>query len=209
MEIECIDIQEPLMRSNYQIPALEGLEFNVVDFFLQVFAGRGPKDRVAYSLMSNFIRLTDLAVDEYNLGRKAFLDFISSEEEVKISRAYRAASHFEVCINAIHRAIAHLKVIRSRKDIPTTIKDLCPRRSVVLAKSVTTRVTGMRNLVMHLEEGLNMAEIASNESIMMLAGETGVELGKYRFTYVEMVTWLRELHNIAQKFSHYSEIDTK
>src|SRR3954451_24129080 len=72
-------------------------------------------DNIIFGLVMNSARLSDLAVAEYEMGRKVteFMWNNSSDRNFSvIGTALRAAGHFETCITATHRAVRHIDELR-------------------------------------------------------------------------------------------------
>src|SRR4051812_18330202 len=112
----------------FNIPDLSNLESYSSIFFINYFLrGRGPTGHEAYGLILNYIRLTDLAVSEYEYGRRALLRYADGTKGLAIASMIRATSHFEVCIDTLKRAINLLKAVKGNSKMPQTIKAVFPR----------------------------------------------------------------------------------
>ena len=68
------------------------------------FARGGSSDFAAAAYSSNFIRLSDLAIQEYKLARESLIEYVNSPNNV-FSPLFAATDHLEQCIHALRRAL--------------------------------------------------------------------------------------------------------
>jgi hypothetical protein len=189
-----------------QIPDLPDKHSVSVQFFAQrVFLGGGPQHRDAYALVMNFIRMTDLASHEYAEGQKSSNEFWTTHDSLRISSAILSTAHFEVCIDAVKRAINFLKAIRGNPNVPQSLKDLLPRGLKLLSGEVEGKITDMRDAIQHLEERIYKGEIGSDENFVLRGERDSLQLGSTAITYTELVGWLVEAHDLATKMSSFRE----
>jgi hypothetical protein len=193
------------MELNFNIPDISQWKPNSTTLAAKYIIGDRLKDHQARALITNFVRLVDLAVDEYTLGREAILEFVTDKESFRVSRVIRASSHYEVCISTVKRAIDHLKAIRSHPRVPQKLKDLLPRSISVLSGPVEGQVTDMRDAVLHLEGKIKRGEIQEGEPSTLRVWENYISLGKHKILYSDLVDWLTELHSISSTLIDYSE----
>ena len=194
------------MPLDFSIPNLAELRPRSTFFAVnRLFRGAGPQNPEAYALVVNFVRLADLAINEFELGREAILQFKASNENLALGRAIRASSHFETCISTLKRAIDHLKAIRGHRKVPPSLKYLLPRGINVLSGDVESQVANMRHAIQHLEGRIKKGEILAGQPIILAINENDIELGAYRIRYSDLADWLKELHNLASKVSNYWE----
>ncbi len=163
----------------------------------------GPRDYRAYGLVANFIRLTDLALNEYELARHAVHEFASRIEG--IPHPAIATNHFEACIVAVKRAVGLLEAMKSSPHSPTSLKSLLPRHISVLSSGVQTAVTDMRDAIQHLDDKLRSGEISHGEPVMLAFEEDGVQLGSKTIRYTDMAAWIRNLNEVADSVARYHE----
>jgi hypothetical protein len=186
------------------IPDISHLTRSSGHFMLaKVFMGAGPKGVESSGLAMNFLRLTDLAITEYTSGREASLEFWQSNEEFRLGSALRAAAHFEVCIDALKRAINHLKAMKGSPRVPQDFKDLFPRGLKLLTGEVEGKVTAMRHAIQHLEERIEHGEISEGQSLALLPMSDALELGDIEIRYRDLAEWLAEAHRLAQIVADY------
>lgn len=169
----------------------------------------------------NFVRLVDLAIEEYELGR------ISSESMWAQNAGWtfsRPTSHYETCVTATHRAILHLKAVRDHTDTPAHFASILPSPPSVLSGVGDKTIGDIRNAIQHLDERLlakgltatnpvKYPPIQPGEAIMlaMMGSEfvegdmttlvmSRLELGGNSVTLEDMASWLTELHRHASNF---------
>jgi hypothetical protein len=82
-----------------------------------------PPNRAMVGLFTNFTRLTDKALREYDAARAEVLLHVSSHDgPLRTSPYLRAIDHMENCVSATHRAVLnaqalqHNKIGRSARD---------------------------------------------------------------------------------------------
>lgn len=198
------------MKLNYNIPDLSELKPRSTFFLVNyIFRGAGPKHREAYALVMNFVRLVDLAISEYELARKAMLQFKETTESLALGQAIRASGHYEVCVSALKRAIDHLKAIRGHPMVPLvpqSLQDLLPRGINVLSGRVESQVTDLRNAIQHLEKVIKKGEILEGQAIALAVNEDDIELGSNKILHSDLAKWLQELHELSSKVAKYWEL---
>ena len=188
----------------YHVPDLSGLHLRGGVFLLErVFRGGGPSDYRAYGLVVNFIRLTDLALEEYELARRAVLDFASRTEG--LLHPVIPANHFEACIVALKRALDHLVALKASPHVPMGLKALLPRHTLILSSGVAKKATDMRDAIQHLDEKIRAGEIAEKEPLMPLFMEEALGLGSLEIKYSELASWITELNTLAEIVARYRE----
>jgi hypothetical protein len=119
-----------------------------------VFRGGGPQDKQAHGLIVSLIRLYDLALSGYEEGRQSLLEFGQPTSVLRLGLFISASGHFEVCIDAIKRAINHIRTLRAAKFIPQSLKDLVPRGTPLISGPVERQVTAMRRAAAFGRENL-------------------------------------------------------
>lgn len=194
------------MELNFDIPDLSQLPLHSTQFALRrIFNRSGPKATTPYALVMNYVRLVDLAVSEYEYGRLAILDYIDRNGGLKLGRAIRSSSHFEVCIDALKRAINHLKALRGNPNVPQHLKDLLPRGIRLLSGDVENKITQFRHAIQHLEERLQNEEIIEGQSLALQPTSDGLELGSLKVKYQELAEWIKDTHALCHTLIAYQE----
>jgi hypothetical protein len=71
-----------------------------------------PRDMTLIGLFTNFARLTDKALREYDAARAELLLYLEPSEGLRTSPYLRAIDHMENCIGAAHRAVLNATALR-------------------------------------------------------------------------------------------------
>ena len=193
------------MKFNFDAPDLSGLgELSTLFAARRIFQRAGPTHHEVYALTMNYIRLVDTAIREYENGRRMLSRF-EEATSAGLNLMFRASSHFEVCIDALKRALNHLKKLRAHKDVPQSMKDLLPSKLLVLTGTVEGHMTTMRDAIQHLEKDILKGEIVAGQALCLMPVEDGLELGDYKIHFRDLAKWLRELHQRAEALAHYWE----
>ena len=162
-----------------------------------VFRRTGPKDRQARALVTDFIRLVDQIVREYNNARQALIQFVNAPSAMGL--LFLAVGHFEVCITNLRRAIRIGNRIRQYKGAPQV-----PRLRV-LSKGVEARVDDIRHTIEHLEEKMLKGEIGSDESTILRPMSDSIELAGKGISYAELAEWIEALHTMARDLVEFRQ----
>ena len=194
------------MQLVFNIPNRSYLSARLTSFAMgRSFTSSGPKGREAYALVMNFVRLVDLAVSEYESGRLAILEFANSNENLRLGSAIRSSAHFEVCIDALKRAINHLKAMRGNSNVPPDLKDLLRRDIRLISGKVEGKVTGMRDAIQHLERDIIKGEVTEGQSFALQPTRDDLQLGSFKIGYDELAEWITEAHTLSGKLIGYRE----
>lgn len=187
-----------------EAPKLSGLRKHSLHFTAhRIFRSVGPKSYAQLALVTNFLRLADLAVHDYEEGRKLVIKYFEAHQSLALDRLTLACGHFESCMSSIKRAVAFLKAIRSSKELPQEVKALFPRGLLLLRSDVEKRLHRMRHRVQHLEGAILRGELKEGQPFSMLTDHSGVELGDQRISYSDLAEWLNELHSCASGLLNY------
>ena len=206
-----------------QIPALTELRRHGSRLAFQIYFREVWRDvewRLQF-LTRNFVRLADLAIEEYENGRINVGDYWEDDSRFfPVGPAIRASGHFETCIAAAHRAVLHLGAARDyRGTLPPGLRPLLPARAEVLSGGGDDDLRLMRQAIQHAEDRLLGASIppfqAEEAAILNVTGverqRAGtevrmidrLELGGHRILLADLAAWLRELHGYAQAVAEY------
>jgi hypothetical protein len=74
-----------------------------------------PNSRMLIGLFTNFVRLTDKALREYDAARAELVLYLQPSEGLLTGRYLRAIDHMENCVSATHRAVLNSKALRNNK----------------------------------------------------------------------------------------------
>ena len=206
-----------------RIPALTELRRHASRLAFQIYFREVWRD-VEWQLQfltRNFVRLVDLAIEEYENGRINVGDYWEDDSRLfPVGPTIRASGHFETCIAAAHRAVLHLGAARDyRGALPPGLRPLLPARAEVLSGSGDDDLRLMRQAVRHAEDRLigastppfqaKEAAILDVTGVARQRGGTDVrmidrlELGDRRILLADLAAWLRELHGYAQAVAEY------
>jgi hypothetical protein len=87
-------------------------------------------------LFTNFSRLTDKALREYDAARVELLLYVSPHDGPRIGPYLRAIDHMENCVSAVHRAVLNARALRDNK-IGRAAPQLTPMQEQRLAHRPT------------------------------------------------------------------------
>jgi hypothetical protein len=179
-------------------------------------------DRKIYGLLMNFVRLTDLAVSEYEIGRSLHNILWNERHEGAasiIGTAVRACSHFETSITAAHRAVRHFRELKNQPNRPAAFSSLLPSTTTILSKKGDNEIEAMRHAIQHLEDRIvgstknkvKRPPIREGEPIALkMRGDERqqegrtvqvidrLELGSHCILFRDLQQWLTELHGYAR-----------
>lgn len=177
----------PVLPDNYGETFLKQL-LNVV------FAKGGPSDFAAAAYSRNFVRLCDLAIQEYNLAREALIEYVNTPNNV-MCPLFVATGHFEQCIHAMRRAIRFAR----HKNGPRL------PRTDVFSFSVESRIRGLRDAIEHTDEKIREEKIKQGEFLMLAVKSDCIELEGKKILYSELAEWLKQLHELSEIVATYRE----
>lgn len=167
----------------------------------RAFCGGGPKDSTTNALLTNFIRLADLAVDEYETARRHLGQAVQPSNDPRLHALIKAANHLEVCIITVHRAAELGRKLRDRSR-----GRLVRRRVNVLSdRSGGARIRELRNAIAHLDGQLLSDDRTAGDTVCLVAREDGAEFGKLTVGYGELAAWVQELHELATELAGFKE----
>ncbi|MEO8630279.1 MAG: hypothetical protein ABI612_19605 [Betaproteobacteria bacterium] len=182
------------------MPDLSGLFRKTMLTFLlsQVFQSAGAQGYLPRAFQTNLVRLTDKALEDYELARSAFQEYVTRSSNNMRSPLFRATGHMENCFGSLERARRYAR--RLLEDTETT--ELVTGFSV-LAPDVKRRIGTIRNAIEHTDDRLISEQIKDGDLVMLLMGEDAVELQQESILYTELATWLTELHALADKAARF------
>jgi hypothetical protein len=174
------------------------------------------KDWQLFGLVMNFIRLVDVAIGEYESGRRKAEEWWTNTETE--GSAYLATSgYFETCLTSMHRAICHLHALKMHRSTPPHFAPALPLTSSVLTKAGDREIELMRHAIQHLEArilGTGQPPIQEGEPFaLFLTGHEwqrdGISekrldrltLGGRSIRFLDLTRWLAELHQFARSLA--------
>lgn len=159
-------------------------------------AGPSP-DRTMIGLFTNFCRLTDKALREYDTARAEVLLYVSPQDGLLRATPYlRAIDHMENCISATHRAVLNARALRENK-----IGRAGPR----LTPPQEQRLADVRNAVEHSDEKLlgtqkfkKSPPFGKADPYSLRLANACMVIGANVLTYKELVSAMAKCHKTIE-----------
>ena len=162
-----------------------------------VFRGNTlPTDYATRAMVSTYVRVTERAVEEYEMARTQFSEFTNRPSNGHFFSLFRASDHLESCISHVDRACNFLRAMPKRAEIAGLIPDLA-----VMIKANRQRIAILRNATEHLETRLMKGKISEGDYVMLCLGEDSCELERRSISYEELASWLTEMHSLASRLA--------
>ena len=158
------------------------------------FINGGPSDFAAAAYSRNFTRLCDLAIQEYNLAREAFVEYIRTPNEA-MSPLFVATGHLEQCIHAMRRAIRFAR----HKNGPRL------PRTEVISREIESKIINLRGAIEHTDDKIRKGQIKQDDFLMLAVKNNGIELGGNEILYSELAEWIKQLHELSEIVATYRE----
>ena len=150
-----------------------------------------PPDPTMVGLFTNFSRLTDKALREYDAARAELLLYVSPYDGLRTSPYLRAIDHMENCVSATHRAVLNARALRADK-IGRAGPRLTPRQE--------ERLAHLRNAIEHSDEKLqgksfgNSPPFSRPDPYSLRLANTCMAIGANVLTYRELVSAMAKCH---------------
>lgn len=157
-----------------------------------VFTGAGPTTVRAAILLRAYVRLVDKALEDYELCRMAFAEYVNRASSSTFSPLFRAIGHMENCLYSVERALRFARRLGEESELGATIPPLG-----VLRKDSLKRVGILRNGTEHLDDRVIRGAVSEGDLSAIWMDEEYMELENTRIHYSEFGTWLTELHGLA------------
>lgn len=152
-----------------------------------------PPDRMLIGLFTNFVRLTDKALREYDAARTELLAFVTPDITLHTNFYLRAIDHMENCVNALHRAVLNARALREQR-----IGRAGPR----LTERQEQRLRYARNAFEHADEKVLGASRVKNfgrsEPFSLRLANTSMIIGDHVLTYQEIVSAMTKCHTTIE-----------
>jgi hypothetical protein len=155
-----------------------------------------PPDRSLVGLFTNFVRLTDKALREYDAVRAELMSYVEPHVAWKVGPYLRAIDHMENCVSATHRASLNAKALRQRK---------VGRGGPRLTKLQEQRLGFARNAIEHSDEkilGIQKVKasppFAAREPYSLRLANGAMTIGSCVLTYKELVSDLSKLYRTIE-----------
>lgn len=164
----------------------------------RVFQNAGAQGHLPRAFQTNLVRLTDKALEDYELARAAFEEYVTRANNNVWSPLFRATGHMENCFSSLERA---LRLARRLLEDPETAQAVA--NFGVLAPEVRRSIGTIRNAMEHIDDRLLRGQIRDGDLIMLHLGEDAVQLQEQSIRYQELAAWLTELHGLAERMAHF------
>lgn len=190
----------------FDAPPLPNLErLSAIYLLSVVFQKAGRKDRVAYGLAINFIRLVDQAVRTYVAARESMIEFTHTHDHFAWDKLESGCSQFELCVQSIRRAVAMANGIVRYDGTPEVLRQILPPEKTILPNHLFRPITNLRNASQHLDRELERGRIGPGDAVSLVPGRDALELGTYRLNYDHIVKAIGLLHPFAEAVSKFQE----
>jgi hypothetical protein len=151
-----------------------------------------PRDMTLIGLFTNFARLTDKALREYDAARAELLLYLEPSEGLRTSPYLRAIDHMENCIGAAHRAVLNATALRENG-----VGRGAPRLTALREE----RLRNVRHAVEHADEKLlgkqkykKSPPFSKYEPYSLRLANTSLVIGNYYLNYRDLVTAMTKAH---------------
>jgi hypothetical protein len=154
-----------------------------------------PNSKMLIGLFTNFVRLTDKALREYDAARAELLLYLQPSETLHTGYYLRAIDHLENCVDATHRAVLNSKALRNHK-----IGRSGPR----LTDRQETRLRDVRNAIEHSDEKLlgnwygKSPPFASEEPYTIRLANSSMVIGGWVLTYRELFSGMTKMYRTIE-----------
>lgn len=162
------------------------------------FTNGGSSDFAAAAYSRNFVRVCDLAIQEYTLAREALIEFINTPNNI-MNPLFVATGHLEQCIHAMRRAIRFARH-KNGARLP---------RIDVISSNVEWKIQNMRDAIEHTDERIRKQEIQQGEFLMLAVKSDSIELDGKEISYTELAEWLKQLHDLSEVIATYRKDETQ
>jgi hypothetical protein len=154
----------------------------------------GPK---AHALSMNLTRLSDKAVIEYELARKALDRYVRPGRNRPVSELLRAGDHLETCLDAVHRAGVHAEALRDLPGAPKIKQNELP------SDQARNRARLLRNSIAHAEEKVVQGKTGggTGRPTSLIATETTIIAGRkgLYIRYDWLAAWIEKYHDLVRR----------
>lgn len=157
-----------------------------------VFNSAGPRTFKARALHIGFVRLVDKSLEEYELARRAFHEYLNPTLGPRAqSNLYVASGHMENCVFSLRRVSRYGEALKRQPLFAESIVgDAC-------SAATHERLRAIRNAAEHMEERILDGRLIEGEIAILFLDEDALRLDGHRIEYEELARWLRELQAIA------------
>lgn len=160
----------------------------------------GSANPKARSLWTNFVRLLDQMIMEYNRGHDALSEYVDSDDQA-LGSLFRATAHMETCLISLRRAVRFARRIRMKRDCPQ-----CGDLSVI-SDRVLGRLRTFCEALDQTEERVLARDVSGLADMLVLSDE-GLHASGDAIRYDEIAGWIEELNSLAVALTAYDDPET-
>lgn len=172
----------------------------------RIFFASGPENSSQYTLVSNYIRLVDLAISEYQEGRERVFSYWQHNGSLVLGAMISATGYFESCLSNIQRALYLLEKIRRHRNLPSDLKDKIPKGLKTFRGRTNNDIRQMRNIIQHFrkkDKGVDQPSLEESLTLSLKLYSDRLVLGDNLITYQVLSEGLKELHQYANNIHSY------
>jgi hypothetical protein len=154
-----------------------------------------PKSAMLVGLFTNFVRLTDKALREYDAARAEMLHYVQPSERLHTGYYLRAIDHMENCVGATHRAVLNSQALRENK-----IGRSGPR----LTDRQEKRLRDVRHAIEHSDEKLlgkphgKSPPFGSQEPYTIRLANSSIVIGGWFLTYWDLFWAMTKMYRTIE-----------
>lgn len=163
-----------------------------------VFRSAGAEDAEGRIILRSYIRLLDKTLQDYELSRMHFTEFVNRKDNGVLSPLFRAIGHMENCLNSFTRTLRFVRSIADHPELGSEIGQLD-----VLRSSNRKRVQKIRNAIEHMDDRIRKGKIQTDDFTALWMDEDYLTLEGHQIKYEELGEWLSELHTLAGQLADY------
>lgn len=145
------------------------------------------------ALFTNFVRLTDKALREYDAARAEVMLYLEPFDGMRTSPYIRAVDHMENCVGATHRAVLNAMALRAQ-GIGKKAPELTPRQH--------ERLRSVRHAIEHSDERIlgsrPSLSFKPGESFSLRLANTSMVIGQHVLRYADLVAAMSKIHKTVE-----------
>lgn len=156
-----------------------------------------PRDRTLVGLFTNFARLADKALREYDAARAELILYLEPHDGLRTTPYLRAIDHMENCISALHRGVLNAKALRDNG-----VGRGAPR----LTENQEERLRNVRHAMEHSDEKIlgkqkfkQSPPFANDDPYSLRLANTSLMIGSNFLNYRDLVLAMTKMHEAIEK----------
>jgi len=177
----------PSPETEYRLPPLDALfPRNMLNVSLDRIAGghRGPATYPHFNMWMNLVRLTDLAIAEYEASRHSLEIFRENAHEGKLSPFYDAINGLEETVVATYRAVLNSRNLQP--VVARRLNDATDRQFIALKQ--------VRHHIQHMDEKLEQRRVKQGELHLLLPTAKSLVIGPKQLHYRDLASCITKMY---------------